>query len=194
MINIYKSAVKQMMSLLYIHLVTLLPGVIVTTLLLPLTMKFKPIELAVSVLYVIIYFSIMFVMGWRFGHHDAMPHNREEAHILKGFLISLSVLFLNFILWLGYWFSWKYLSIDGSLVTWSGVIYNSLFVFDTVFISSIGEVSKGNINLLGNLLLYLVPFFAVGFGYILGIKNIAFDGKLDKFVYEKKDAEYVGCS
>jgi len=187
MVNIFKSAVKQMGSLLCIHLITLLPGLIVTVLLLPVTTKFKAIELVVSALFVIIYFSVMFVSGWRFANRDIRPHNREEANILKGFLISISVLLLNFVLWVMYWFSWKYLSIDGSLVTWSGFLYNALFIFDTIFISSIGEISKGNINLLGNLLLYLVPFFSVGLGYILGYKNITFDGKFDKFVYEKKD-------
>ncbi len=189
MANIFGSAIKQMKSLLYIHLVTLLPGMIVTVLLLPLTTRFKPIELVVSVLYVIIYFSVLYIMGWRFAHHDIQPHNKENGHILKGFLISISILLLNFILWVGYWFSWKYLSIDGALATSTGLIYNLLFVFDTVFISSIGEVSGGKINLLGNLLLYLIPFFSVGFGYITGFKNISFDGKFDSLVYEKKDAE-----
>ena len=68
--NIFKSAVKQMGSLLCIHLITLLPGLIVTVLLLPVTTKFKAIELVVSAFCVIIYFSIMFVSGWRFGNHD----------------------------------------------------------------------------------------------------------------------------
>lgn len=175
-----------MFSMLYVHITAVIPGVIVSVLLMSLTSRYKAISTVFSLIMGVIYFSVIFAKAHHDGHHDRMPHNRESGHILKGFLISLGILGLNFILWLGYWFTWKFLTIDGSIATVTGFIYNLLFYFDTIFFTELGEIQLGNINLLGNLLIYLVPLFASGLGYILGFKGISPEMKLNKIMYEEK--------
>ncbi len=180
---------KQIWSLLSTHMISVLViaafGFMITV-----SIMDKPVLYTLaSFVMTALYFSSIYQKAWELAHQDKMSATTTSVYMLKGAVLSVGVAVFNLVLWLIYLFAWNYLTIDGSLASLTGIIYNLLYVVNTFAYSGFAEISHGFVAPNGHLLIYLVPLLASTFGYIAGVYDFTLSSKLMPLVYEKKKDE-----
>ena len=147
----------------------------------------KPIaEFIFSVVFTLIYFSVIYSRAWSIAGRDKKTYTETSVYMAKGAVLSIGVLILNLILWLCYKMAWQFMTIDGSLATWTGIFYNVLYVFNTFMYMGFINLHNGTMNWYGHIIIYLVPVAASTLGYIAGVADFTFADKLMPFMYEQK--------
>lgn len=147
----------------------------------------KPVwEAVFSVFFTLFYFSIVYRKAWDYASHDKKPYVEMTPYKAKGAVLSIGILLLNLILWIAYKFSWTFMTIDGSLATYTGVFYNVAYIFNTFMYVGFINLSNGSMNWYGHIIIYAVPLAASTLGYIAGLKDFTLSDKLMPFIYEKK--------
>lgn len=147
----------------------------------------KPIlEIIFSVFAALLYFSAIYSRARDCASRDRKPYSEASPYLLKGAVLSLGIVILNLILWLCYEMAWKYLTIDGSLATYSGVFYNVIYIFNTFMYTGFINLDKGSMAWYGHIIIYAVPIAAASAGYIAGLHDFLLTEKLTPFIYEKR--------
>lgn len=78
------------------------------------------------------------------------------------------------------------MTIDGSLATYTGVLYNVFYIFNTFMYTGFLDLANGHMNGYGHIVIYIVPLAASTIGYIAGLADYTLVDKLMPFMYEKK--------
>lgn len=177
---------KQFLSTLISHITIVMLLAMFMFMFVALVMNKPVVYTAVSVLMSLIYFFGLYSKGGELAHRDKLSYTTTSVYFFKGTVLSLSVLVWNFVLWLLYIFAWNFLTIDGQLFSFTGIIYNILYVLNTFMFSGFAEISCGYVEWHAHLLIYLVPVVALTLGYIAGIYDFSIAEKLAPFIYEKK--------
>lgn len=139
-----------------------------------------------SVVCMLIYFSAVYSAAWNAADRDRKPYTTTEQYFFKGAVLSVGILAVNLILWLLCKFSWTYLTIDGALASYTAILYNVLFVFDTFIYTGFIKLTNGSMVWYGHILIYLLPLAAAFCGYIAGMRDFTLSDKLMPFIYEKR--------
>lgn len=147
----------------------------------------KPVWAAtMSVILCIIYFAEIYSKAWICAERDNKSYTTTFPYPFKGTVLSIGILILCFILWLLYKFTWTFLTIDGYIHSYTGFLYNVLFVLNTIMFTGFSAPKTGNTALYVQLLMYLLPVVASTIGYFAGTKGFMITEKLMPFIYEKK--------
>ena len=150
----------------------------------------KPFWAAVmSGILTLIYFSEIYQKAWACAERDNKSYTETTPYLFKGTVLSIGILVYYLIIWLLYIFTWNALTIDGSIATWTGLIYNVIYVLSTIMYTGFSTPASGNVAWFVQLLIYIVPVIASTLGYIAGEKGFMLTEKLIPFIYEKKKAE-----
>lgn len=134
----------------------------------------------------IAYAMAIYSASWQIAHKDMKPHTETSPYTLKGALLPIGILILSIILLLGYLLAWNGLSIDGELATGTAYIYNIAYILSTFAFNGMLGLTEGGVNLLGHIIMYILPFAASTLGYIAGMKGLIISEKLLPMIYEKK--------
>ncbi len=177
---------KQVMKLLKLHIYTAAVGTLFGMMFLGVVSLKSSMYTAFSVLFTVIYFIVIYIRAWECAIYDKKQYSTTSVYLLKGAVLTIGIIACNFVLWLLYAFSWKYLSIDGMIATTTGTIYNMIYVVYTFMYAGFAKITQGVVSLSAHLLIILVPLVASTLGYIAGAKNISISEKILPFVYEKK--------
>lgn len=147
----------------------------------------KPVwEAVFSVIASLIYFSAIYNKAWECAARDRKPYTETSPYLFKGAVLSVGVLILNLILWLCYKMAWAFLTIDGSLATYTGVLYNVLYIFNTFMYTGFINLNQGAMSWYAHIIIYVVPVAAAVTGYIAGLHDFMLTEKLTPFIYEKR--------
>ncbi len=150
----------------------------------------KPFWAAVmSGILTLIYFSEIYSKAWACAERDKKSYTETTPYLFKGAVLSIGILFYYLLIWLLYKFTWNALTIDGSIATWTGLLYNVVYVLSTIMYTGFSTPTGGNVAWFVHLLIYIVPFIASTLGYIAGEKDFMITEKLIPFIYEKKKTE-----
>lgn len=139
-----------------------------------------------SAVCMLIYFSAVYSTAWNAAERDRKPYTTTKQYFFKGAVLSVGILAVNLILWLLCKFAWEFLSIDGALASYTAILYNVLFVFDTFIYTGFIRLSDGNMTWYGHIMIYLLPLAASFLGYIAGMRGFTLSDKLMPFIYEKR--------
>ena len=181
-----KGTAKQILSLVGTHLLANIT-IGVVGLVFMASVLTNPIgKIIWGIVAVIAYAMTIYSASWQIAHHDMKPHTEETSYALKGALLPIGIFLLSIILLLGYMLAWNGLSIDGELATGTAYIYNISYVMSTFAFNGMLGLTKGGVNLLGHIFMYVLPFAASTLGYIAGMKGLVISEKLLPMIYEKK--------
>lgn len=150
----------------------------------------KPFWAAVmSGILTLIYFSEIYSKAWACAERDHKSYTETTPYFFKGTVLSIGILVYYLLIWLLYKFTWHFLTIDGSIATLTGLLYNVVFILSTIMYTGFSAPEMGTLSLSAHLLIYLVPLIASTLGYIAGHKDFMLTEKLIPFIYEKKKEE-----
>ncbi len=181
-----QGTVKQIMGVLLSHVYVVLIGTVFVLGMMWWILD-KPVwEAVFSVLFTLLYFSVIYHRSWEYAAHDKKPYVEMTPYKAKGAVLSIGILILNLILWVAYEFAWNFMTIDGSLATYTGIIYNVMYIFNTFMYTGFIELANGTMNWYGHIIIYAVPITASTLGYIAGLADFTLSDKLMPFIYEKK--------
>ena len=181
-----KGTVKQILSLVGTHLLANIT-IGVVGLVFMASVLTNPIgKIVWGIVAAVAYVVAVYSASWQIALNDMKPHTEETPHILKGVLLPIGILILSIILFLGYLLAWNGLSIDGELATVTAYIYNISYIMSTFAFNAMLGITKGDANLLGHIIMYILPFVASTLGYIAGMKGLVISEKLLPMIYEKK--------
>ena len=150
----------------------------------------KPFWAAVmSVILTLIYFGEIYQKAWACAERDKKSYTETSPYLFKGVVLSIGILVYYLLIWALYKFAWCCLTIDGSIATWTGLLYNVVFVLSTIMYTGFSAPDMGSLSAATHLLIYIVPIVASTLGYIAGYKDFMLTEKLMPFIYEKKKEE-----
>ncbi|MCX7715747.1 MAG: hypothetical protein N2171_08490 [Clostridia bacterium] len=138
-----------------------------------------------SIIFTAIYFCALYSKAYKIAVHDAKGYAKTKTYPFKGFVLAVVVCGSIFILWGLYRISWVYMTIDGEISGYTGMLYNSLFIFWTFPFNGIMMPYKGGIFWYSHFVIYLLPIAAAGAGYYAGYKKFSIYEKLLPMMYEK---------
>ena len=143
----------------------------------------------ISSAFIIAYACVMYSKGERLAKRDKYSVSTLKPYPLKGVVLSLSVSAITFLLWLCFYITWNYMSIDGSIEGVSGIIFNMLFMVWTYMYNGIMGAYHGGIHWYAHVLMYLVPTLSLGIGYFAGYKDFDISEKIDESMYEREKSD-----
>ncbi|MBQ7794585.1 MAG: hypothetical protein IJ366_08740 [Clostridia bacterium] len=177
---------KQITDVLMTHIYTVVIGTVMGFMFMTWLID-KPIGYTIfSAVFTLIYFSAIYSKAWECAERDKKPFTPTSVYLFKGAVLSVGILVFNVVLWAAYLFAWRSLTIDGAMVTATGIIYNVLYVINTFMYSGFVKITQGVVPWQAHLIIMLVPLVASTIGYIAGVKNFTLSDKLMPFIYEKK--------
>ncbi len=177
---------SQIMSIVVAHVFTVIIGAVFGFSLMWWILD-KPVwEAVFSVVFTLFYFSVIYRRAWDCASRDKKTYTSTSPYLLKGAVLAIGVFILNILLWIAYVFAWNFLTIDGSLATLTGILYNVLYIFDTFMYTGFINLSNGSMPLYAHIIIILVPTIASALGYIAGLREFLITEKLMPFIYEKR--------
>lgn len=140
-----------------------------------------------SIVFTIIYFCVLYSKGSKIGKHDKRGYAQQKAYPAKGLVLSLSIVAITLLLLVLYKVSWNFMTIGGSISTYTGVFYNFIFIIWTFPFQGLMGISNGYIHWFGYFIIFIVPIISVSLGYLAGFHKFSIHDKVTSIVYEKKD-------
>lgn len=134
----------------------------------------------------ILYFMGIYNTSYEIALRDKKDYTPEKPFILKGLILPVNLLIITIILYLLYLITWKFMTLNGALISPAGFINNFLFLIWSFPFNGFIHLANGVMNWYGYIIVAIVPFIASFFGYLAGYKNFDIYGKFLKLVYEKK--------
>ena len=142
-----------------------------------------------SIVATIIYFFAIYSKAFEVAKRDMKSYTREKPYAFKGLLLPTGYLILSIVIYLLYFVSWRFMSIDGVIVGLSGWINNFICIIWTFPYTGFMTLKDGYMSVSGHLLVYLLPFAASFLGYFAGYKNYDITVTLSKLVYVTRNKE-----
>lgn len=139
-----------------------------------------------SVICMIIYFCVLYTKGSKIARQDKRESARTRSYALKGVVLSLGIAAVTFILWALYRVTWVYMTIDGNISGYSGVVYNFAFMVWTFCYNGIMCLHEGGMFWYAHIIIYAFPALSLSAGYFAGMKGFSFSDSVISRMYEKK--------
>ena len=140
-----------------------------------------------SIIALLIYFTILYSEAYSIASRDKKSYTSEEPYLLKGFLLPIGLTILTILLYILHYAVWKYMSVDGGLISIKTLLLNMPYIIWTYAFNAIIGLEKGIMAWYGYIIVVFVPVIFSGVGYIAGLKNFDLVAKLSKYIYEKKE-------
>ena len=180
---------NQIIEIIKTHIFTVCPIFIVGILIFAGVITNDVGSVIYSAVAVIIYFFAVYNKAYDTAKRDMKSFTPEQPYPLKGLLLPVGIIVLSIIIYILYFVSWRFMSIDGTIVRVSGWINNFLFIIWSFPYTGFMELKNGYMSLSGHLLLYIVPIVASFLGYFAGYKNYDITVTFSKFVFVKKNQD-----
>lgn len=139
-----------------------------------------------SVICMVVYFCVLYTKGARCARQDKRSFSKQKPYALKGVVLSLGISAVTLVLWLFFAMTWSFMTIDGNISGYSGVIYNFAFYIWTFCYNGFLGLHQGGIYWYMHIVMYAFPALAVGVGYFAGYKDFSFADRAIAGIYEKK--------
>lgn len=133
-----------------------------------------------------IYFCMMYTKGTKIASQDRRESSATKSYALKGVVLGIALGAVTFLLWLLYRMTWLYMTIDGGISGYSGVVYNFVFMIWTFCYHGFLGLFKGGMYWYMHIAIYVFPILALGLGYFAGMKEFSFTAAFNKRLYEKE--------
>ncbi len=139
-----------------------------------------------SALSLIAYFCALYTKGTKIARQDRRESSTTKPFALKGVVLAAGLGAATFFLWLLYIMAWNFMTIDGSIAGYSGVVYNFGFMLWTFCYHGFLGLFKGGVHWYMHIVIYVFPAIALGIGYFAGMKEFSFTESVNKRMYEKE--------
>jgi len=142
-----------------------------------------------SVIATIVYILSIYNSAYEIYSRDNKSYTQESPFKLKGLLMGVPLLILTIIIYTLYFFSWRFMTIDGIIVGASGWINNFLFLIWSFPFTGFINLANGTMNLYGYVIVALIPLISSFLGYFAGFYGFDLNAKINQLIYEKKNKE-----
>lgn len=139
-----------------------------------------------TVFALLIYFVVLYSEAYDIAKRDKKSYTQEVPYFAKGFLLPIGLSVVTVILYIMYFFVWKFMAVDGALDI-VGVLLNMVFIIWSFAFNGMIGIEKGFLQWYGYIIVIFVPIIISGLGYIAGLKDFDLHSKFSKFVYENKE-------
>lgn len=139
-----------------------------------------------TVIFTLIYFMSIYGTAANCATRDKKPYTEQQPYPWKGLILPAGILIATALLWGLYKVAWSFMTIDGGLVTVTGVACSMMFTIWTFMFNAFMGLQNGGINGYVAIILVAVPIAASGIGYYAGYRGFDIYDKLMRLVYEKK--------
>ena len=140
-----------------------------------------------SVIAMFFYFIAIYTTSLEIAQNDKKNYTKEKPHILKGLFLPVGYILTSILIYVIYFITWKYMTIDNIIIGTSGIINNMIFVIWNYVYSGFISFSNGVMSPMSYLITAIFPIIASFLGYLAGMKNFDITEKLNKAVYEDKE-------
>lgn len=140
-----------------------------------------------SVIAMFFYFIAIYNTSLEIAQNDKKSYTTENPHILKGLFLPVGYILTSILIYVLYFVTWKYMTVDNIIVGTSGIINNMIFVIWNYVYSGFISFSNGAMSPISYLITIIFPVIASFLGYLAGMKNFDITEKLNKAVYEEKE-------
>lgn len=142
-----------------------------------------------SILTTVIYFFSIYNAAVGICHRDKKSYTHENPYWFKGFLLPIGLLLVSTLLYLLYFVTWKYMTINSMLYSAQGYINNILFTMWTFPFNAFIGLGNGYMNLYGYIIVAVVPFIASFLGYFAAYNNYDITSTVSKLIYATNKKE-----
>lgn len=139
------------------------------------------VTMIMEILIFVVYVGIMASAGNSCATYDLKQYSKTKAFAIKGILLAIPVVLLNF----GMWGALQWVYGANMSDTVKNIMQTVFFVW-TVPYNFFLKPNHASVQLIGQIMMYTVPFIVVGGGYLAGYKKWDVYSKLDKLVFEQK--------
>lgn len=174
------------LSVAGVHLLTSLTIGVVGIVFVPSALTYSVFSAIFTIMAIVICFAAVYTRAWQIAEADKKAAGEEKLPAYKGTVLSAGAIVISLVLLGGYIFAWRFLTIDGSLATATGYIYNIVYILTTFAFNPLLGLDKGDVSIIGHLVMYVIPVIASTLGYIAGLKGFTISDKLMPMIYEKK--------
>lgn len=137
------------------------------------------------------YFLSIYSEAYSCVSADKSPASKLSVHPAKGFILPLILTLVTGIIILFYKLAWTYGSTGENVSEiWSVVVNVITLLWFSPYQAFLG-ISHGHINLIGYLIIFILPYIASGLGYFAGCKGFDLGEKIRSIAYEKKDKDEI---
>ncbi len=140
-----------------------------------------------SVICMFIYFCVLYTKGAKIARQDKRSFSAQKPYALKGIVLSLGISAVTLLLWVMFRMTWVYMTIDGNISGYSGVVYNFAFIVWTFCYNGFMSLYQGGMHWYMHIVMYALPAAALGIGYFAGYKGFSFADRMTMGMYEKQD-------
>ena len=140
-----------------------------------------------SIIAMLFYFIAIYNTSLEIAQNDKKSYTKEKPHILKGLVLPVGYIAVSILVYLLYFITWKYMTLDNMIAGNSGIINNMIFVIWNYVYSGFISFADGAMEPLSYLVTIIFPVIASVLGYFAGMKNFDITEKLTKAVYEDKE-------
>lgn len=131
----------------------------------------------------------MYKVSCEISMHDKKSYSDEHPYALKGAVFGICMFVVTAILYILYYVAWKYITVDGILLTATAIIDNVMFVIWTYPFNAFIGLSKGVMTWYGYVIVILLPFAGCFLGYLAGYFDFDLSNKIWDFIHEKPETE-----
>lgn len=139
------------------------------------------VTMIMEILIFVVYIGIMASAGNACATYDLKQYSKTKPFAIKGILLAIPVVLLN----LGMWGALQWVHGANMSVTIKNIMQTVFFVW-TVPYNFFLKPDGPSVRLIGQIMMYAVPFITIGAGYFAGYKRWDVYAKLDKIVFEQK--------
>ncbi len=135
---------------------------------------------------IISYFFSVYNSGFDAASDDKKSCSLLKSKWYKGIFLPVLLTAFNILITIIFKCSWTFGTTDGYISNGWSLTGNILAIMWFSPYKTIGGIERGNIELLGYIIMLILPYIASFLGYLAGYKNFDIYGKLNSLAYEKK--------
>lgn len=180
---------SQLLKIIKTHFITAAIIFIVGMFIFPNIFVSKIFNLIFSIVATVIYFFAMYNSANSIVQRDKKSYTPETPYKYKGLLLPFGLLLVTVFLYLLYCITWKFITINGQLFSFSGFFNNIIFTLWTFPFSAFIDLKNGVMNIFGCILVVILPFVACFLGYLAGYVGYDITATLYRFIYNTDKKE-----
>lgn len=142
-----------------------------------------------SIICIPIYFFSIYNCAVRICQRDKKTYTEQTPFKLKGLILPVGLLFVSVILYLLYFVTWEFMTVNGALFSFQGYFNNILFILWTFPYTGVIQLSNGTMAWYGYILVALLPFVASFSGYLMTYNNLDINTAFSKIIYKSNEKE-----
>lgn len=143
----------------------------------------------IGIVFTCVYAGMIYHNVNKLSIRDFKDYTPIKPSVFKGIMFGVVLSLITFILFVGWKYVWTNRIVDGSFSGIDSYIINMLFLFWTFPFCGLMNAMGGEINIVGQIVMYAVPIIAATVGYLAGKYNVDALDIIQKIAYEKDTDE-----